>query len=98
MTTNTPAITNQYGETWTGIPNGLPITIPVPGRRTGRWSGLPGVIPATPPMLRAAGRRPASERGRRHAGPATHPRAGQLPGGLEPAGRRVPPGTVGVLA
>src|SRR5216684_3571335 len=54
----TPAITNQYGETYTGMPNGRAMTIPGPISR--RWGGLSavsggfsGVVLATLPMLRA---------------------------------------------
>src|SRR6266852_6034831 len=54
----TPAITNQYGETYTVMPNGRAMTIPGPISR--RWGGLSavsggfsGVVLATLPMLRA---------------------------------------------
>src|ERR1700756_3457465 len=56
--TSTPAMTNQYGETYTGMPNGRPMTIPGPAsRRCGGLSvvvgGFSGVVLATLPMLRA---------------------------------------------
>jgi len=59
MRMKTPAITNQYGEMNTGMPNGRAMTIPGPdSRRRGGFSavsgGLSGVVPATLPMLRAA--------------------------------------------
>src|SRR5438477_5817430 len=63
---NTPAMRNQYGEMYTGIPNGRAITIPGWGSRCG-GAGRSGVMPATLTMLRddgAAGRRRA-EAGRR---------------------------------
>ena len=47
MTMKTPAITNQYGEMITGMPNGRAITIPDPGCFGGRWSRRSGVMPAT---------------------------------------------------
>src|ERR671924_313025 len=54
----TPAITNQYGDTYTGMPNGRATTIPGPvSRRWGGFSavagGFSGVVLATLPMLRA---------------------------------------------
>jgi putative RecB family exonuclease len=54
----TPAITNQYGDTYTGMPNGRATTIPGPvSRRGGGFSavagGFSGVVLATLPMLRA---------------------------------------------
>src|SRR3954447_24099811 len=59
MKTKTPAITNQYGEMKTGMPNGRAMMIPGPDSR--RWGGFPavwggfsGVVLATLPMLRAA--------------------------------------------
>src|ERR1700753_1645768 len=59
MRTKTPAITNQYGEMNTGMPNGRAMIIPGPdSRRWGGFSavsgGLSGVVLATLPMLRAA--------------------------------------------
>src|ERR1041384_5560667 len=58
MRMKTPAITNQYGEMNTGMPNGRATTIPGPdSRRWGGFSavsgGFSGVVPATLPMLRA---------------------------------------------
>src|SRR5579875_3270191 len=51
MKVKTPAITNQYGEIYTGMPNGRAMTTPGPAwRRCGR---RPGVMPVTVPMLRA---------------------------------------------
>src|SRR5271167_349060 len=58
MRMKTPAIRIQYGETYTGMPNGRAMTIPGPVSR--RLGGLPavaggfsGVVLATLPMLRA---------------------------------------------
>jgi hypothetical protein len=58
MKMKTPAITNQYGEMNTGMPNGRAMTIPGPdSRRWGGFSavagGFSGVVLATLPMLRA---------------------------------------------
>src|SRR6266700_2696262 len=57
MMMKTPAITNQYGEMYTGIPNGRAMMIPGPlSRRWGGFSavagGFSGVVLATVPMLR----------------------------------------------
>src|SRR6266567_520001 len=58
MMMKTPAITNQYGEMNTGMPNGRAMRIPGPDSR--RWGGFSavaggssGVVLATLPMLRA---------------------------------------------
>src|SRR5271169_2966926 len=52
MRMKTPAITNQYGEIYTGMPNGRARTIPGPAsRRCGFF--FCGVVMATIPMLRA---------------------------------------------
>src|SRR5579875_3607873 len=63
MTMKTPAITNQYGETCTGIPKGRAITIPDEPNAccAGRWPRLSGVMPATSQMLRAAQRAVTAE-------------------------------------
>src|SRR6516225_10551800 len=58
MKMKTPAITNQYGEMYTGMPNGRAMMIPGPlSRRWGGFSavagGFSGVVLATLPMLRA---------------------------------------------
>ena len=58
MRMKTPAITNQYGEMYTGMPNGRAMMIPGPdSRRWGGFSavagGFSGVVLATLPMLRA---------------------------------------------
>src|SRR5215472_4859515 len=58
MKMKTPAITNQYGEMKTGMPNGRAMMIPGPvSRRWGGFSavagGFSGVVLATLPMLRA---------------------------------------------
>jgi hypothetical protein len=54
MTMNTPAIKNQYGEMYTGMPNGRPMTIPrLASRRCGCfWFWFCGVL-ATIPIVRA---------------------------------------------
>ena len=57
MRMKTPAITNQYGEMNTGMPNGRAMMIPGPvSRRWGGFSavagGFSGVVLATIPMLR----------------------------------------------
>src|SRR6266567_3573077 len=57
MMMKTPAITNQYGEMNTGMPNGRAMRIPGPfSRRWGGFSavsgGFSGVVLATLPMLR----------------------------------------------
>src|SRR2546429_4325792 len=57
MMMKTPAIRNQYGEMYTGMPNGRATTIPGPvSRRWGGFSavagGFSGVVLATIPMLR----------------------------------------------
>src|SRR5712671_564390 len=59
MMMKTPAITNQYGEMNTGMPNGRAMMIPGPlSRRWGGFSpvsgGFSGVVLATLPMLRGA--------------------------------------------
>src|SRR5215510_1885365 len=57
MKMKTPAIMNQYGEMYTGMPNGRAMMIPGPlSRRWGGFSavagGFSGVVLATVPMLR----------------------------------------------
>src|SRR6266496_1008013 len=59
MRMKTPAMTNQYGDTYTGMPNGRATRIPEPAsRRGGGFSavagGFSGVVLATLLMLRAA--------------------------------------------
>src|ERR1700722_17879178 len=51
--TNTAASTNQYGDTYTGMPKGRAITIPGWGSRCP--DGRSGVMPATLTMLREDG-------------------------------------------
>src|SRR5580693_8390415 len=53
MMMKTPAITNQYGEMYTGMPNGRASTIPGPASRRCGCFCLCGVVLATIPMLRA---------------------------------------------
>src|SRR6516225_6309352 len=48
-----PAITNQYGEMYTGMPNGRASTIPGPASRRCFCFCFCGVVLATIPMLRA---------------------------------------------
>src|SRR5438270_2475893 len=71
---NTPAIRNQYGEMYTGIPNGRAMTSPGCGSRC-CGAGRSGVIPATLTMLRDIG----SARGRRGRRAAGVSRPGAVP-------------------
>src|ERR1022692_2312573 len=57
MRMKTPAITNQYGDMYTGMPKKRAMTIPGPASRrrgvSGVAGGFSGVMLATHPMLRA---------------------------------------------
>src|SRR5487761_727395 len=70
---NRPAITNQYGEMYTGMPNGRAITIPGCGLRCA--AGGSGIIPATLTMLRE---KPVSPGVRRGPGTAEAGKAARL--------------------
>src|SRR5580693_4348145 len=74
---NRPAMRNQYGEMYTGIPNGRAMTIPGWGSRCG--AGRSGVIPATLTMLRDEGFTGVVKRGRANRGVG---QSGAVVGGL----------------
>src|SRR5487761_1543689 len=76
---NRPAITNQYGEMYTGMPNGRAITIPGCGLRCALRCGAggSGIIPATLTMLRE---KPVSPGVRRGPGTAESGKAARLSG------------------
>src|SRR6202034_605154 len=69
MMMKTPAMMNQYGETCTGMPNGLATTKLFWCGPRPRRSGCSSWPLATTPMLRAFGRELAMQAGARGIGP-----------------------------